>query len=168
MKRNHLLILVIIFLSVFSCKISKEPILQFQSTAPFEMVEPYYNAWVAGIESAGAGVNVFLPLKKDLGSVTVDSIHFRGEKSAVVKRDQLLIGRFKYSRVHPKKLNMSSNPHEEYGNTLPSNTDRSPFKLANNQCVISYRVNNKRLYYKVLNLKSLREIAYPSAPPKKQ
>ncbi|CAI8240373.1 MAG: Uncharacterised protein [Formosa sp. Hel1_33_131] len=168
MKQNHRLILGIIFLSIFSCKTSKEPVLQLQSTAPFEMVEPYYNAWVGGIESAGSGVNVFLPLKKDLGRVTVDSIHFRGEKSAVVKRDQLLIGRFKYSRVHPKKLIMSSNPHEEYGNTLPSKTDRSPFKLVNNQCVISYRVNDKRLYYKVLNLKSLREIAYPSAPPQKQ
>ncbi|MDB4206701.1 hypothetical protein N9773_01885 [Flavobacteriaceae bacterium] len=168
MKQNQRLILGIIFLSIFSCKTSKKPILKFQSTAPFELVEPYYNAWVGGIESAGSGVNVFLPLKEDLGSVKVDSIHFRGEKSAVFKRDQLLIGRFKYSRAHPKKLNMSSNPHEEYGNTLPSKTDRSPFKLVNNQCVISYRVNDKRLYYKVLNLKSLREIAYPSAPPQKQ
>ncbi len=168
MKQNHRLILGIIFLSIFSCKTSKEPVLQFQSTAPFEMVEPYYNAWVGGIESAGSGVNVFLPLKEDLGSVKVDSIHFRGEKSAVFKRDQLLIGRFKYSRAHPKKLNMSSNPHEEYGNTLPSKTDQSPFKLVNNQCVISYRVNDKRLYYKVLNIKSLREIAYPSARPQKQ
>ena len=167
MKRILSLILVI-FLSVFSCKTSKESALQFQSTAPFEMVEPYYNSWVGGIESAGAGVNLFILLKEDLGRVKVDSIHFRGEKSVVVKRDLLLIGRFKYSRVHPKKLIMSSNPHDEYGNTLPSKTDRSPFTLTNNQCVISYRINNKRLYYKVSNLKSLREIAYPSSPPKKQ
>ena len=89
MKQNHLFILGIIFLSIFSCKSAKESVLQFQTTAPFEMVEPYYNAWVGGIESAGSGVNVFLPLKEDLGRVTVDSIHFRGEKSAVVKRDQL-------------------------------------------------------------------------------
>jgi hypothetical protein len=44
--------------------------------------------------------------------------------------------------------------------------DTSPFKLAQNECVISYEVNGKRLYYKISNLKKGESIAYPSAPPK--
>ena len=44
--------------------------------------------------------------------------------------------------------------------------DTSPFKLTQNECVISYSVNGKRLYYKISNLKKGESIAYPSAPPK--
>ena len=164
MKLKPLLILGLIFLSIFNCKSAQEPLLQFQTTAPIEISEPYYNSWVAGIEGGGAGINVFLPTTES-PKIIIDSLHFRGEKSAVETRDQLIIGRFKYSTNRKKDIIFSSNLQDEYRNKLPPSIDKTPFSLTQNECVISYQVNNKRFYYKISNLKRQRDIAYPSAPP---
>ncbi len=166
MKLKPLVILGFVFLSFFNCKSAQEPLLQFQTTAPIDFSEPYYNSWVAGIEGGGAGINVFLPTTKP-SKIIIDSLHFRGEKSAVETRDQLIIGRFKYTTTRKKDIIFSSDRRAEYGNTLPTQIDASPFTLSQNECVISYQVKNKRLYYKISNLKKGGSIAYPSAPPKK-
>jgi hypothetical protein len=166
MKLKPLVILGLVFLSIFNCKSAQEPLLQFQTTAPIDFSEPYYNSWVAGIEGGGAGINVFFPTTKP-SKIIIDSLHFRGEKSAVETRDQLIIGRFKYTTTRKKDIIFSSDRRAEYGNTLPTQIDASPFSLSQNECVISYLVNNKRLYYKISNLKKGGSIAYPSAPPKK-
>ena len=137
MKLAAPLILGLVFLSIVNCKTSKEPVLQFQSTAPLEITAPYYNSWVAGIEGGGSGINVFLPLKEN-GKIVIDSLHFRGEKSAVETRDKLIIGRFKHSTNQKKDIIMSSNPQDEYNNKRVLIRDTSPFKLTQNECVISY------------------------------
>ena len=165
MKLTTSLILGLVFLCMVNCKTSKESVLQFQSSAPLEIIEPYYNSWVAGIEGGGSGINVFLPLKKN-GNIVIDSLHFRGEKSAVETREKLIIGRFRLSTNQKKDLIMSSNPQDEYNNKRVLIRDTSPFNLTPNECVISYKVNGKRLYYKISNLKKGEAIAYPSAPPK--
>jgi hypothetical protein len=159
------LILGTVFLSIFNCKSSKESTLQLQSSFPIEITAPYYNSWVAGIEGGGAGINVFLPLKEN-AKISIDSLHFRGEKSAVETRDKLIIGRFRHSTNPKKDIIMSSNPQDEYNNKRVLKRDTSPFSLTQNECVISYRVKDKRLYYKLSNLKKGEAIAYPSAPPK--
>jgi len=165
MKLAAPLILGLVFLSIVNCKTAQEPVLQFQSTAPLEITAPYYNSWVAGIEGGGSGINVFLPLKEN-GKISIDSLHFRGEKSAVETRDKLIIGRFRHSTNPKKDIIMSSNPQDEYNNKRVLKRDTSPFSLTQNECVISYRVKGKRLYYKLSNLKKGEAIAYPSAPPK--
>lgn len=164
MKRATALILGFIFLTLFNCKTSKESVLQFQSTAPIEILAPYYNTWVSGVEWGGSGTNLFLPLKEN-GKRIIDSLHFRGEKVAVEIRDKLIIGRFKYSPNQKKDIIMSSNPQDEYNNKADLIKESSPFKLIQNECVISYKINGKRLYYKISNLKKGESIAYPSAPP---
>jgi hypothetical protein len=151
------LILALIFLGFFNCKAPQESVMQFQSTPPLEIVAPYYKSWVAGIEGGGAGINVFLPLKEN-GKISIDSLHFT--------RDKLIIGRFNNSVNQPKDIIMSSNSQDEYKNKSVLLRDTSPFKLAQNECIISYEVNGKRLYYKISNLKKGESIAYPSAPPK--
>ena len=165
MKFATPLILGLLFLNVFNCKTSKEPVLQFQSTAPLEITAPYYNSWIAGVQGGGSGINVFLPLKEN-GNIVIDSLHFRGEKTAVETRDKLIVGRFRHSTNQKKDLIMSANPQDEYNNKRDLIREPSPFTLAQNDCVISYTVDGKRLYYKISNLKKGESVAYPSAPPK--
>ena len=165
MKLKTPLILGIIFLSTFNCKSTQDMLQQFQTTAPIQIIDLYYNAWIAGIEDAGAGINVFLPTT-GISRITIDSLHFRGEKTAVETRDKLIIGRFRHSTNPKKDIIMSSNPQDEYNNKRVLKRDTSPFSLTQNECVISYRVKDKRLYYKLSNLKKGEAIAYPSAPPK--
>lgn len=165
MKFTTTLIFGTVFLSLLNCKTSKESGLHFQSTAPLEISAPYYNSWIAGIKEGGSGINVFLPLKAN-GKTVIDSLHFRGQKVVVETRDKLIIGRFKNFSNQKKDIIMSSNPQDEYNNKLELKRDLSPFKLPQNACVISYKINGKRLYYKISNLKKGKSIAYPSAPPK--
>ena len=98
MKFTTSLILGLVFLSIVNCKTSQESVVQFQSTAPLEITAPYYNSWIAGFQGGGSGVNVFLPLKEN-GNIVIDSLHFRGEKTAVETRDKLIVGRFRHSTV---------------------------------------------------------------------
>ena len=159
------LILGVVFLSMLNCKTPKESAFDLQSTAPLEISAPYYNSWVAGIEGGGSGINVFLPLKEN-GEIVIDSLHFRGQKVAAETRDKLIIGRFKGVSNQKKDIIMSANPKDEYNNKLELKKELSPFKLPQNACVISYKINGKRLYYKVSNLKKGESFAYPSVPPK--
>ena len=165
MKLTNFFALGIVFLTVLNCKTSKESVLQFQSTAPLEITAPYYNSWIAGVQGGGSGTNVFLPLKEN-GNIVIDSLHFRGEKTAVETRDKLIVGRFRHSTNTQKDIIMSSNPQDEYNNKRDLIREPSPFTLAQNDCVVSYTVDGKRLYYKISNLKKGESVAYPSAPPK--
>ena len=153
MKLKPLVILGLVFLSIFNCKSAQEPLLQFQTTAPIDFSEPYYNSWVAGIEGGGAGINVFLPTTKP-SKIIIDSLHFRGEKSAVETRDQLIIGRFKYTTTRKKDIIFSSDRRAEYGNTLPTQIDASPLvslKMSvlsviwsiTNDCIIKFQTSKK-------------------------
>ena len=160
---SRLLFYFLILMSFINCSTVKTN--TFVEAAPFVITAPYYNSWIAGIEGGGSGINVFLPVS-DIRNIVVDSIHFRGEKSAVETRDKLIIGRFRHSTNRKKDIIMSSNPQDEYNNKRVLKRDISPFSLTQNECVISYRVKGKRLYYKLSNLKKGEAIAYPSAPPK--
>ena len=138
----------------------------FVEAVPFVITAPYYNSWIAGIKGGGSGINVFLPVS-DIQNIVVDSIHFRGEKAIVEKKGSLIVGRFKTTDNQSRDFIMSSNQKDEYQNRLVYKADVSPFVLAINECVISYRVNGKRVYYKTSNLKKGEVVAYPSAQPKK-
>ena len=138
----------------------------FTDAAPFIITTPYYNSWIAGIKGGGSGINVFLPVS-DTRNIDIDSIHFRGEKAIVEKKESLIIGRFKTTLNQSRDLIMSSNPKDEFQNKLIYKFDLSPFVLADNECVVSYRLQNKRHYYKISDLKKAPHIAYPSAPSKK-
>ena len=90
MKLISAFILGFVFLSMVNCKTSKESAIQFQSAAPLEISAPYFNSWIAGVNGGGSGINVFLPLKEN-GNISIDSLHFRGLKTAAETRDKLLI-----------------------------------------------------------------------------
>lgn len=161
-NRNRLLFYFLISMSFYNCFPVKSN--GFTNKAPLEITAPYYNAWIAGVQGGGAGINVFLPVS-DSQKIKIDSIHFRGQKVKAVVKGQLIIGRFKRDINQQQDIIMSSDPKEEYQNKLPFKHERSPFNLADDACVLSYSIGDKRLYYKVSNLKQGLAEAYPSVPP---
>ena len=160
---SRLLFYFVISMSFINCSTVKTN--TFVEAVPFVITAPYYNSWIAGIKGGGSGINVFLPVS-DIQNIVVDSIHFRGEKAIVLKKGSLIVGRFKTADNQSRDFIMSSNQKDEFQNRLVYKPDLSPFVLANNECVISYRLLDKRLYYKISNLKKGESIVYPSAPPK--
>lgn len=163
-NKSCLLFYFVISTSFINCSTVKTN--TFTDAAPFIITAPYYNSWIAGIEGGGSGINVFLPVS-DTRNIDIDSIHFRGEKAIVEKKESLIIGRFKTTLNQSRDLIMSSNLKDEFQNKLIYKFDLSPFVLADNECVISYRLQNKRHYYKISDLKKVPHIDYPSAPSKK-
>jgi hypothetical protein len=173
MKRlKHLAFLIIgcIVMTSFSqCSSSKK----IQSKSPIEFGNVYCETWVAGIEGGGSGINIFIPIKKEIQEgIEFDSVYFRGKvaKLEIKPNDKTLyIGRFKtgFNTMKPDIV-MSSDSKEEYGNQLPKIEVKIPFDLKNDECVVSYQYLNKYLYYKIENIIEKQAQHYPSAPPNRQ
>ncbi|MEC8248140.1 MAG: hypothetical protein VX070_01835 [Bacteroidota bacterium] len=134
-----------------------------QTTPPFEFLEaPYFQSWLAGVRGGGSGINVFIPYR-NLNSITLDSLHFRGQRAAVIFEGQNIIARFKTLQNQGSVVVLSSDPLMDAKNLLLPMAERSPFELDAADCVLSYTADNKRHYYKVEGLKERPSIVFPSA-----
>lgn len=136
--------------------------MKLQNEAPTTFGETYYQSWVAGVKGGGSGTNVFIEVKDE--NITLDSIYFRGKVSKFETKPSspsLYIGRFKGNSNTEEKTVISSNDNKVEAEDFP-------FKLKENECVVSYTENEKVKYYKISNLKKKPLEALPmSAPPNK-
>ena len=139
--------------------------LKLQKEAPITFGEVYCQNWVAGVQGVGAGLNLFIPVT-DL-SIVLDSVYFRGKVTKLeLRQDNLLyVGRFKTNLNQSKDIIMSSDPKEEYANQMPVKEKEIPFQLEDDECVVSYKKNEKVLYYKISNIIQKTPLNYPSASP---
>ncbi len=140
-----------------------------QEDAPLEIGEVYFQKWIAGIQGGGSGINLFIPTTKS--SIKLDSVYFRdkGVKLESRANDEVLyIGRFKSEFNQRKDMIISSEPNAEFENPVPRIKQKIPFKLKDDQCVISYKEGDKTRYFKIESIAEKRLVQYPSAPPNKQ
>lgn len=162
---TSLLLMLILMTSFSQCSTAQK----LQAKAPIEFGEVYAQKWVAGIKEGGSGINVFIPVNDN--SIPLDSIFFRGKKVKMEfkKGDTIFyIGRFKTNANQQDDIILSSDMSEESKNRLPQPKEQIPFELKDDECVVSYRQNNKTLYYKISNIKMKQPLHYPSAPPNGQ
>lgn len=167
-KQISSLIVILVILASFSQCSSAQ---KLQEKPPIEFGETYAQKWVAGIRGGGSGINVFIPVKDT--SVTLDSIYFRGQKEQLefVKRDQTMymyVGRFLTDLNQPKDIILSSDLKEESKNRLPKVKEKMPFEFNDDECIITYRKENKTMYLKISNIKMVQPLYYPSASPNGQ
>jgi hypothetical protein len=112
----------------------------------------YFEKWIAGVEGGGSGFNVFLPIKKS-SFINFDSIHFRGQRVKALHRNNMVFGRFKsINNNHSEDIIIENTDHEK---------NNSHFSLLDNSCVLSYRIQNKRMYYEFKNLDYKPSKPYP-------
>jgi hypothetical protein len=159
-------ILTLIVMASFSqCSSIKK----IQQTVPLDLGQVYYQAWIAGIEGGGAGLNIYIPTEDN--SIELDSVYFRGKAAKLEFKNQngiIYIGRFISDFNKKKDIVMSNEPNTEFGNEMPKMPPKIPFELKDNECVISYKEGKKTKYFKVSNIVEKDLIPYPSAPPNKQ
>ena len=150
--------------SFSQCSSSK----QLDQKAPVVFGEVYCQKWVAGVQGGGSGMNIMIPV--DSFTIPLDSVYFRNKGAKLEKDEQskMYIGRFKNAQSNPKDIVMSSDPNAEYGNELPDISKGIPFELKENECVVSYEVDNTIKYFKIENVVEKEMIPYPTAPPNKQ
>lgn len=165
---SNMLLLSIIFISFTNCSSAQK----LEKETPFKIESAYFQSWVAGIEGGGSGINIFISTE-DLSQkkIDLDSVYFRGKASKFETKPikpYSFIGRFSTPFNQKRDLIMSNKPNAEYGNEAPQPNFKIPFKIKDDECVISYKEGNKTKYFKIEKVVEKKSIQYPSAPPKKQ
>ena len=141
-------------------KMEKESFVLTQNT-PFTVKSSYCQKWVSGIKEGGSGLDIYAIINDISEGVTLKEFYFRG-KSVDVKTSKDLIFKGYYKNDTNKGVIMDNNLLIEAANTPPK---ISPFKLENNEAILSYDYNNKVYYHKILNIEEKQTIAYPSMAP---
>lgn len=142
---------------------------KIQKSIPMTFGEVYYQHWVAGVQGGGSGINLFINVNSNKNNIILDSIYFQSDVAKLEPvNSSLFVGRFKTEANQTKDFVMSSNPKEEYGNTVQSTKKHIPFNLKDNQCVLSYKEGDKIKYFMIEDIKKKKLLAYPSAPQKKE
>ena len=139
---------------------------KLQNEAPMSFGEVYYQEWTAGVQGGGSGINLFIPVIDS--DIILEKVFFRGEEAKLEVKPsnpKLYIGRFKTEINQPKDIILSSDPKEEYNNTIPQKETSIPFNLEDNECVISYSIDGSTKYFKISNIRKEPAINYPSALP---
>ena len=141
---------------------NKEPLLQDNSEV--NLIEKVvFQKWVGGQEATGSGYHMEIFPTKTGTTLFLKRIYFRGLEADVN------IGKITYVaslKSLPKKdVQLSSNPEDEYKNSLPK-SKTFPFKLKDNECVVSYMSNETTKFLKVYNTAEKQAVYYPSSRPK--
>jgi hypothetical protein len=149
-KRLIGLVFLTIVMASFS-KCSSAPKLQKEAPTTFGKV--YFERWVSGMAQGPSGTTLFIEVKDD--NVKLDSVYFRGQgtKLEVDKSSNLrYIGKFTSKSTEKIDRIMSSDPKQEYGNKPPKMPVKIPFDLAASECVVSYKINGKTKYFKLIDI----------------
>lgn len=159
MKFMKLLSVLLLTISFTQCASSK-----FDKNPPFTIEKAIVNHWVGGVEGA-SGTNVLIYLNK-MPNVTFQNIYFNNkiEKIQHKKTAQgtpILVGYFtKNSKIASNDMILDADHKKEFGNQLPQAVQKFPFELKENEAVISYKKDEKTLYYKVKNIQQEQQQFY--------
>ena len=158
MKSLITIAILIAFLVVnFSCKSSK-----FKKKLPFKIEKGFYQNWTGG--QPGVGGIRFEFIISDLSeNVEFKNIYFKNNKEQLYlrKSDNNNVVTANISKENADRINliMHIDATKEFNNTLP-NTSDFPFKLKNNECVISYLESDIENFYKLVLTKE-KDVFYP-------
>ncbi|WP_250433681.1 hypothetical protein [Hanstruepera flava] len=147
LKRICIACISCLFLTIiFNCASNKYSL---EDSVSFQFDRSYYQEWFAGIHVGGTGINLFFPNLNSANSVVIDSVYFRNLKGKLVKDRASYVASLK--------------------NKSPYDTSKTvvdiPFKLLDNECVISYYENGIKKYFKVSNIAEKEGIYYEDGPP---
>jgi len=157
----NLLMLTIIMSSSSQCSSAQK----LEAEAPATFGDIYCKKQVSGIAEGPSSLDLYIEVKDF--NFKPDSVYFKGRVTKLKRHSQkegTYIGQFSLSSNQKQDIVMSSDPKAEYGNKIPKKPVKIPFKLAYNECVISYQVNGKTKYYKLINVAEIHSIDIPMSP----
>ena len=159
---TYLLFAFIIVLGFYNCSSSKNNTPNFKTLNGIE--EVYYISWVAGVKGGGSGINVFINVNTEFPKdIELDSIYFRGKSVKLQTKPNdkgLYIGYFKTNaNTADNELLLDQETVKE-----EKESPKIPFNLKNNECVVSYIQDDKRMYYKITDIEEKETTPYPSIP----
>ena len=127
---------------------------------PVAVKQAYYQEWVAGIKEGGTGINLYIPLSDRQNDLNLQYAYFKGHKIQLNKKPNENVYVGKYQSEPERDLIMSKDPKDEYDNKLPE-TEKIPFDIQGDQCVIAYSKEGKEGFFKIEKLTKKQMEAYP-------
>ena len=156
-KIISILITLIVMINFSSCAGTYK----LEKSVRLTIGEVYYQNWVAGVQGGGAGFNIFIPVSDNPKNIMFDSVYFKGKKAKLeFSNNTIFIGRFKTTKNRIREINMINDSDDEF-------SEKTPFNLNDNECVVSYLDNDKIKYFKIENIIKKESILYQKTPSKK-
>ncbi len=143
---TYFALLGIVIATNYQCASSKYTL---QDNATFQTDRIYYQEWFAGIDVGGTGMNIYFPNLNSNNKVEIDSVYFRNLKGKLTK------GRADYTAILKNK-----SPYDTAASEV-----KIPFKLSDNECVISYYENGEKKYFKIGSINEKEGVYYEEGPP---
>lgn len=148
-------------LFLFGCCGSKteESTYSITQNPPFSIEDAYSQELVAGVKGGGSGTNIYLKIENLEPGTLINEVYFRSKTiKAKNTTKNLFVGYFKNDKN--RDVIMDSNPTKEAENIPPK---PFPFKLAENEAVLSYIFKGRDYYYKLLDITEKETLAYPQS-----
>jgi len=138
--------------------------IQFAKNPPFKINSALYHHWVGGAKGVkGIRIEIKGSLKHS-SHIKFKKVYFKHHisnlKTTYTNTLFVLNGIINTSIRQDKTIKMHKDSLKEYGNPVPK-TISFPFKLNDNEAVISYLKNNKIYYLKIVNLKNDKNQFFP-------
>ena len=138
--------------------------LKFEKSVPFKITSATYRNWVGGLPgNTGKIVSISYTSNTD---VLFDSIYFANKRVKLKAYDnkgvKSLLATLTAPNINIKKdIILHSNRDRELKNPIPE-LIKFPFKLKENEAVISFLSSNKIKYFKIKRLKEDKSIIHSS------
>jgi hypothetical protein len=143
------------------CGNSKDLTYKLQEEISFKVLDANYQSWVAGVSGGGGGINVFFMVSNfDLIHIEMDSLFFRGQIAKIEIKPTVYVARFRTNVNQRPDLIIHGEADAEYGNTSPKKESKFPFKLEDDEAIVSYKEKNIQKYFK-LKLNKKETAFYP-------
>ena len=150
MKTLSILLLI---LSFSQCGNTK-----FENNTPFIIDSANYMTWTGG-QPGIHGINVQIQLKEK-SNITFDSLYFRNNATKVeFKEASLIIANYSSSKNTNSDIILHLEPKKEFKNKIPVQ-EKIPFKLEDNEAILTYQVNGETKYYKIKEIKEMDDKSY--------
>ena len=131
----------------------------FESNVPFVIDSAIYLGWSGG-QPGVSGINVTINLKTK-STIEFDSLYFRQKSVKVkVKESSIILAAYNTSKNLSSDIILNLDPKKELKNKIPKQ-NTFPFKLKENEAVLSYHLEGKIRYFKIKNLTAQDSNAYP-------
>ena len=154
MKYLSIIAILISFAQCGSIKLEKNP--------PFKVEKVSYHHWIGG-QPGISGTNIEIELKEN-SNIDFDSIFFQNKSTKLeintTDNKTLLIGNFNTSKRSHRNFILNSNAVKELKNELPTSIN-FPFKLMENEAIITYKIKNKLKYFKIKDISKARRKFFP-------
>ena len=151
------IVLLTIFTNCGSAQKKASESVSFEEKTPFSIKSASYQTIVGGIPGTNQTHLTIKIASKPSATIVFDSIYFTTEAQAIktlTSGDRILLSAsFTSTKPHKRDVIMDADPKKEMSNKVLPIRSKIPFKLSDNECVISYIINGKKKYYKIKNMK---------------